>query len=224
MYDEYGRECAACGEFKAWSEYHAQARGLNGHRSRCKACGTAYASSHRQKNLEVLKERDRRDKAAKRADPEEKAKLEAANKRWRDRNKEYVTEKNRAYYQENKAVFKAYVKAYLVANPDKAKAWAQNYRARKRSAGLVTGAEIRAILGPAEVCFYCEEPFGSGVKTVDHIIPLCQGGANAVWNLVPCCKSCNSTKKHRTPAQWGAPRVGMARLNEKLAEHLSQYT
>jgi hypothetical protein len=34
--------------------------------------------------------------------------------------------------------------------------------------------------------------------TIDHAHPVSQGGTDAMNNLVPCCKSCNSSKRNRT--------------------------
>ena len=51
-------------------------------------------------------------------------------------------------------------------------------------------------------CFYCNIellPFGNKKTsfTIDHIIPLCNGGTNELINLVPSCLSCNCRKKDR---------------------------
>lgn len=41
------------------------------------------------------------------------------------------------------------------------------------------------------LCHYC----GSGKSlTLDHKVPVSQGGSNSDANLVTCCKSCNSSK------------------------------
>ena len=39
--------------------------------------------------------------------------------------------------------------------------------------------------------------------TVDHVIPLCQGGRTTWQNLVGCCMTCNQLKGGRTPEQAG---------------------
>ena len=39
-------------------------------------------------------------------------------------------------------------------------------------------------------CIYCEGPGG----TVDHVIPVLYGGTDDEDNLVPACRSCNSSK------------------------------
>lgn len=39
-------------------------------------------------------------------------------------------------------------------------------------------------------CVYC----GALADTIDHIIPRSKGGKDITDNIVPCCKSCNSTK------------------------------
>jgi len=44
------------------------------------------------------------------------------------------------------------------------------------------------------ICHYC-----NGIAdTADHIIPVSQGGTNELSNLLPACRSCNSTRQDRT--------------------------
>jgi hypothetical protein len=43
---------------------------------------------------------------------------------------------------------------------------------------------------------------GVRAEVVDHVVPLEQGGANDISNLVPACRSCNASKRDRTPEQW----------------------
>lgn len=64
----------------------------------------------------------------------------------------------------------------------------QDYRARKRLGVVSTG----------EQCVYC----GKNANTVDHIIPRSKGGQDEADNLVPCCKSCNSSKKDKDLADF----------------------
>lgn len=39
--------------------------------------------------------------------------------------------------------------------------------------------------------------------TIDHIVPLCQGGTNGIDNLVVSCRSCNRLKGERTLEELG---------------------
>ncbi|MBE4775562.1 HNH endonuclease [Streptomyces sp. ND05-13A] len=50
-------------------------------------------------------------------------------------------------------------------------------------------------------CTYCGS-MGVRAEVVDHVEPLEQGGADDITNLVPACRSCNASKKDRTPEQW----------------------
>lgn len=49
-------------------------------------------------------------------------------------------------------------------------------------------------------CYYCQGPLKAKEATMDHIIPLSQGGRSTPGNVVPCCKPCNNLKKNATAA------------------------
>ncbi len=69
-----------------------------------------------------------------------------------------------------------------------------NRRARLKGAGgRVTSEEWQSLVAAVEgKCFYCSNvPFK---LTMDHVIPLAKGGLHTISNIVPACKSCNSSK------------------------------
>ncbi|OGR50755.1 MAG: HNH endonuclease [Desulfobacula sp. RIFOXYB2_FULL_45_6] len=52
------------------------------------------------------------------------------------------------------------------------------------------------------ICYYCKKNFSPGELTMDHIIPLSRGGKTEKFNVVPCCKACNTKKRRLLPAEW----------------------
>jgi 5-methylcytosine-specific restriction endonuclease McrA len=54
------------------------------------------------------------------------------------------------------------------------------------------------------ICHYCNHIFSPKDLTMDHVIPLARGGRSEKFNLVPCCKDCNTKKKQQLPAEWEA--------------------
>ena len=50
-------------------------------------------------------------------------------------------------------------------------------------------------------CVYCRKAMHPKKVTIDHVYPRAQGGEDD-GNLVPCCESCNFSKRDRTPEQW----------------------
>lgn len=54
-------------------------------------------------------------------------------------------------------------------------------------------AEIEAFNAHGWHCHYC----GSQDNlTTDHIVSVARGGTDCIGNLIPACKTCNSSKRH----------------------------
>ncbi|MFH2093048.1 MAG: HNH endonuclease signature motif containing protein [Pseudomonadota bacterium] len=54
------------------------------------------------------------------------------------------------------------------------------------------------------ICHYCQHRFSPKDLTMDHVIPLVRGGKSEKYNLVPCCKTCNTQKKQLLPSEWAS--------------------
>ena len=79
---------------------------------------------------------------------------------------------------------------FLKKERDKArKIRAGQWWKRKRSSGI---------------CHYCKGQFAPKELTMDHVIPIARGGRSEKFNLVPCCKECNTKKKQLLPTEWDA--------------------
>jgi len=50
------------------------------------------------------------------------------------------------------------------------------------------------------LCVYCSRPTAN--PTIDHVVPLVAGGQHTIENVVPGCKSCNSSKNDRPLMTW----------------------
>jgi 5-methylcytosine-specific restriction protein A len=63
-------------------------------------------------------------------------------------------------------------------------------------------------------CHYCRRRVPPRELTMDHIVPLIRGGLSRKSNVVPCCKDCNSRKKHLLPIEWQDYLDDLARRSE----------
>jgi len=43
-------------------------------------------------------------------------------------------------------------------------------------------------------CFYCLRRLGPRMASMDHVVPLCEGGDHSYRNVVACCFHCNTSK------------------------------
>lgn len=60
--------------------------------------------------------------------------------------------------------------------------------------------EKKILLDIHEVCFYCNKPY-NGAYAMDHVIPFNYLYQTEIFNIVPACNLCNSSKNDRLPIQ-----------------------
>lgn len=65
-----------------------------------------------------------------------------------------------------------------------------------------------------DVCFYCSRPLNDYSRTVDHLIPKCDGGIKSNDNKVHACKSCNQLKGNMHPEHFVEALETMIRFGE----------
>lgn len=108
-----------------------------------------------------------------------KALRKAAKKRFRENHAEQIKEEKRRY---------------VAKNPDVRLAWNRNRRARiKGNGGKITKTEWRTVLDKyGHKCLYpgCERTD----VTMDHVVPLSQGGTHSADNVQPLCEYHNKSK------------------------------
>jgi 5-methylcytosine-specific restriction endonuclease McrA len=137
-----------------------------------------------------------------------------ARAEYRKRNKQSIKKQQHDNYTRNAEKRKAYASDWHKANPEKFRKYqslskkrnkeaiAANTRrrnARRKANGVFAISRkelVRLSQGP---CFYC----GSLHRiTVDHVVAIARGGADSIGNLVPACKTCNSSKRDLTIIEW----------------------
>lgn len=67
--------------------------------------------------------------------------------------------------------------------------------------GTVTRAHIRRELR-ARLCSYCLAPINKDNRQLDHVAPLCDGGAHDDGNIIAACRDCNASKGSKTLVEW----------------------
>lgn len=215
------KRCCTCGETKPIELFSKNKSEKDGRNPRCKACVAKYYAA----NTEAI---CKRVKAFREANPEI---IRQRKKAYREANAEYIREWKKAHYQANREEILAQQREYYVANAERIRARVRNYvavnrdlvlgrkrewykahphhsriawhrrRARiKGNGGTFTRAERQAMeIAQQGFCAYCKR---LEKLTIDHIIPLDQGGRHDASNICLACARCNNSKNNRTPEQW----------------------
>jgi 5-methylcytosine-specific restriction endonuclease McrA len=85
---------------------------------------------------------------------------------------------------------------YFKTHPDKGRAFANKRRAMEAAVAInnLTEQDWRNILATFDHrCAYCGRKMQR--LTMDHLTPISKGGNHTKSNIVPACRSCNSTKR-----------------------------
>ncbi|WP_254810065.1 HNH endonuclease [Natronosalvus amylolyticus] len=94
--------------------------------------------------------------------------------------------------------------ASTIDHPDQFKGWLLWTKYNELTSGEITMSsalkenqyQLKENLG---YCTYCNR---ESETTFDHIIPRDAGGADDISNMVPACKSCNSSKSNKNIIDW----------------------
>lgn len=172
------KQCSKCGQTKPHSEYHRDKRSKDGYVQRCKPCvqikSKQWLENNRQRNIESCKARYL-------ANPESYKKR---SKEWAINNPDLKAQTNRLYQ---------------INNPHVYRATKQRRKIRKAQNGEYAISNKEWIKLYSSACIYC----GSNKDIqADHVIPIARGGTHGIGNLVPACKTCNTSKRERTITEW----------------------
>lgn len=226
------KSCCRCQQVKPAADFPKARRETDGLKAYCKECGKADRAdwyrhnADREKAKVVAYQKENPDKAKmwqKKAQENGRAKFNAKKAQRYQNKKEEIRSSIRLKYASDNtfrsAIINDRIKHYWVdpekgrqksaawrrANPDKRRAFSNAYRARKVSApGECSGDDWIAILnyhnGRCAYCLRCEAE--AGTLAMEHMLPLSRGGTNDPDNIVPGCKSCNSSKNDKTPLEF----------------------
>jgi 5-methylcytosine-specific restriction endonuclease McrA len=180
------KKCSTCKQVKSMDDF-AKGNDKNGKAYKCKACTNAYNAEYRKANLDAIQEHQRN---AYHADVE-------ANRA-----------KSRGYYQRNKDVLKVRHDSYNAVPANKLRTALLHGQHHVEELGNlahnITADEQYAYWEANGIskdhCHYCQVHFGALDPvdvTIDHVEAISNGGPHTVENIVPACRSCNSSKRDR---------------------------
>jgi len=182
--------CVGCHREKPRSEFYLHKTCRGGYDSRCKSCKSLYAKEHNR----ALGERGRARKRAIRAsDPE--------------RHREY----QRRYTERHLEQIRRSQEAYREQYPEHVKATRTNFKARSKGAnGSLSPADWKAILlFYGRACGLCGAKESERPLTIDHYVPIRNGGSNDWRNVWPLCLPCNLKKGTTLLAEPAPPHVAV---------------
>lgn len=203
------KKCTLCGkEYPATAEYFYRNKArIDGLRCDCKICMNArnkkYWEKHAGKRYQIHKayvesHRDR---------------LTELAKVYRKNHSDEIRARKKAYSREHKDELAQKTKDWIKKNPDKYRAFPSKQkdynnvkvqRCIARKSGRISTLSVsewkRIKSEFANSCAYC------GVQTddlqQDHFVPKSLGGNHEVGNIIPACKSCNSSKNNKEFSIW----------------------
>ena len=181
--------CSKCGKISvAYSgNFYKKKRGKYGLEAKCKICREKYNKQYHEDNKERIAEQ---------------------RKQYREDNKEKIAEQRKQYCENNKEKIAERNKRYGASEQGQVALFNANNRRRQREQKQGRGItaeqwkEMFDFFGWR--CAYSGEYLGGNGKdrTIDHIIPLSDGGLNEPWNCVPMSSNYNKSKHTSDMLDW----------------------
>lgn len=156
------KTCKSCGEEKPVEAFAKN--GKCGRHPRCKACRAEIERQRRLDNGDTIRAQERSRYAI------DKSAKVASIKRYYEKNREGILERNARLYEAKADSIKAYAKQYRQANKDKVREWNGTRRAALRKA-CPPWADRKAIAAVYREAWRLEQETGIP-HHVDHIVPI----------------------------------------------------
>jgi 5-methylcytosine-specific restriction endonuclease McrA len=218
--------CNVCGKSKPISEFPRAVGERHWVRPRCRGCEKKYKHNYYLGHQEEIRDRDHNYRHTHQEEKKERARIyylahaeeeKGRTRKWQQTHTEEVKELNRKYYQEHREEAKEFShdyyqdhredvdernRIYSKKHPEYKRIGCRNRRARILNAsgnGWSAKDEKQLKQDYSYRCAYC----GKDTKLeLDHIVPISRGGKHAIENIVPACRSCNSSKGSKSLLKW----------------------
>ena len=190
------KRCSKCGKDQPLGDFPKNPSSRDGLRSRCKRCH----SDDQMQRYHASGGKDRVREYA-RANPD---KVREWNARHYVKNGEAIRRRAARWYAANRDRARQNHLAWQERNPDRKKEIDATRRARKLANGVVPYRRSDIFERDGWVCQLCFQPIDRGAAgprsasaSIDHIVPISKGGADAPDNVQAAHFGCNSRKKDR---------------------------
>ena len=84
-------------------------------------------------------------------------------------------------------------------------------RIAQQSVRSISADELADLKRDTQVCAYCGDPFTRSERTIDHVVPVCRGGAHTLDNIVVACRACNESKGIKSLEDWRKSNASTSR-------------
>ena len=194
--------CITCKKELDINKFYKSKAQKDGTINSCKTCKALYY----QKNKEKIKQRlicnkDIMTVKHKKYRQENKKKIKTYNEKYRHENKEKTVVYRSGYYQTNKLIIAINVKKYQKEHLQKYNLYSQKRRSlKKQLAATLTIQQWENIkFNFDNKCCYCGKKLS---LEMEHFIPITNNGEYTLNNIIPSCKSCNSSKGAKDFFKW----------------------
>lgn len=217
--------CSKCGKELPINMFAKKIINKDGLDCKCKECVKIYKKQYYEKNkdkilahnkqyygnnkeniikhqkLYVQQNKEQLAKSHKKYYESNKEQIKEEKKQYYEKNKEIMKNKMKIYYEKNKKEIAKINKIYRYNNKEKLRIHRQKYRAKKSALphALTVKQWVSIKQHFDNKCAYC----GKELSLVqEHFIPVNKGGEFTKNNIIPACKSCNSSKQDEDFFVW----------------------
>lgn len=224
--------CSECGNMlpKTNDYFSIREGSRDGFRGQCKECRSKKQRQYHKENSEEILKR------AKKYRQDHNVAISNQRKIYRANNKEILSQRDKKYYYEHREYVLSRVRRYLKGNKElirlkradyrfnhkeQCNILNMNYRSKKKQLpSTLTVEQWENIkLTFDNKCAYCgkELPLAK-----EHFIPVSKDGEFTHNNIIPSCRSCNSSKFTNDPFVWYPKQPFYSKSREsKILNHLN---